>query len=133
MDQYHAGQWSHFGPGLTVDGDADLGRFRDCLQVRPAGGFGHPEDVLGQIFLGVLGVRELLLQEFGPLEFKGSRNVAQEEEAQRDVLVLAGVHRAAHLVGRVKEGFFDFHAWSPSISNCCRRVSRSGGQGSTKG
>ena len=76
----------------------------DCLalglQVWPAGLLRHPEDVLRDVFVAVL--RSL----FSPLGqhhrvalLEGVGDVLQEDEAEHDMLVLGGVHRAAERVG----------------------------------
>ena len=103
----------------VVDELADLGLLGIRLQVRPARLARHPEDVLGEVLVAVLGVdaglagaagrkapgglvlglrqqgRVLLLERVG--------DVLEEDEAEHHVLVLGRVHVAAHLVGRGPE------------------------------
>ena len=80
----------------AVDELADGGLARLGLQMSPAGLRRHPEDVLGDVLVAVLGSfgapfgqnRRMALLE-------GIGDVFQEDEAQDDVLVLGGVHAAA--------------------------------------
>ena len=65
--------------------------------------FGHPEDVLGAVFVGVFGVGARVValagDEFGAVFLEGVGDVLQEDEAEDDVLVFRGVHVVAELVG----------------------------------
>ena len=71
-------------------------------QVRPAGLLGHPEDVLGFVFVFVLGVGArvvaLARDEFGAVFLEGVGDVLEEDEAEDDVLVFRRVHVVAELV-----------------------------------
>ena len=79
-----------------VDELADGRLARLGLQMRPAGLRRHPEDVLGDVFVAVLGC---LGAPFGQNRrmalLEGVGDVFQKDEAQDDVLVLGRVHAAA--------------------------------------
>ena len=94
-------------PHGIVDLNPDIVGLGSGGKAGPAGLFGHPEDVFGRVFLGVFGVDHVVLQEFLLLGVKGGRDIAQEDQAKGDMLVFAGVHGAAHLVGSGKEGFLN--------------------------
>jgi hypothetical protein len=95
---------------VALDGDhgvvhdlADGGLLGAGLKVEPAGIGGHPEDVLGLVFVGVFGVRADVVafagEEFGAVFLEGIGDVFEEDEAEDDVLVLRRVHVIAELVG----------------------------------
>lgn len=68
------------------------------LELGPAGGFGHPKDVFGGVFVAVFGVRvRLFLQGLEPL-LEGVGDVLEENEPEDDVLIVPRVHIAAQLV-----------------------------------
>ena len=73
-----------------------VGLARLGLQMRPAGLRRHPEDVLGDVFVAVLGG---LGAPFGQNRrmalLEGVGDVFQKDEPQDDVLVLGRVHAAA--------------------------------------
>ena len=94
---------------VPLDGDhgvvhdlADGGLLRAILQVAPAGGRRHPEDILRLVFVGVLGIGPGILalarREQGVVFLEAVGDVLEEDEAQDDVLVLGGVHVVAQLV-----------------------------------
>ena len=58
------------------------------LQMRPARFLGHPEHVLGEVFVRVLGGGGVLGQQRGALRLEGVRDVLEEDQAERDVLVV---------------------------------------------
>jgi hypothetical protein len=91
----------------AVDLHPDLRGFGDGGDAGPAGGLGHPEDVLGEVFLGIFGVGVVLGFKLDALQIERSGDVAQEEKAEGDMLVFASVHGAAHLVGGGEQGFLD--------------------------
>ena len=69
-------------------------------QMRPTGLRRHPEDVLGGVLVAVLGgILAELGQDRGMAFLEGVGDVLQEDQAEHDVLVLGGVHRAAQGVG----------------------------------
>jgi hypothetical protein len=76
-----------------------------AFQVRPARLGRHPEDALGAVLVGVLGVSALGLlgQQRGVLLLEGVGDVLQEQQAEADVLVLGGVHAAAQGIGHLPE------------------------------
>ena len=70
------------------------------LEVRPAGFLRYPEDVFGNVFVAVLrGFLPPLSQHRRVALFEGVRDVLQEDDAEHDVLVLGGIHRAAKRIG----------------------------------
>ena len=93
------------GVHRIVDELADRGLLGLVLQVSPAGLGRYPEDVLGAVLVGVLGVSALLLLglEPGVRFLEGVGDVLEEDKAEDDVLVLGGVHRAAQRVGHFPE------------------------------
>src|SRR5450830_665134 len=98
----------------VVDELADLGLLGVGLQVAPARLARHPEDVVGEVLVAVFGVDAglagaagrkapggLLLglrQQGRVLLLERVRDVLEEDEAERHMLVLGRVHVAAHLV-----------------------------------
>ena len=86
-----------------VDDLADILRAGVSLNVGPAGRFGHPEDILGEVFLGVLGIGEIVLCELIVHRLEGFGNVFEEDQPQRDVFVLGRLQPAAHLVGCLEQ------------------------------
>ena len=80
---------------------ADRWLLRLGLQVRPARLGRDPEDVLGAVSVGVFGVGALVALglEPGVLFLESVGDVLEEDEAEDDVLVFGGVHRAAQGVG----------------------------------
>ena len=80
----------------TVDELADGGLARLGLEMRPAGLGRHPEDVLGNVFVAVLGG---LTAPFGENRrmalLEGVGDVFQKDETQDDVFVFGRVHAAA--------------------------------------
>jgi len=91
----------------VVEELADAGLLGGGLQLRPAGGFGNPEDVFGGVFVTVFGVSVRLGGESGVALLEGVRNVFEEDEAEDDVLVVGGVHIAAQLVGGLPKSLFE--------------------------
>jgi hypothetical protein len=95
---------------VALDGDhgvvhdlADGGLLGVGLEVRPARVGGHPEDVLGLVFVRVLGIGALVValagEELGAVLLEAVGDVLEEDEAEDDVLVLRRVHVVAQLVG----------------------------------
>ena len=65
------------------------------LQLRPPGLWRHPEDVLGDVLVPVLGGFFTPFGEhLGVALLEGIGDVLEEDEAEDDVLVLGGVHAA---------------------------------------
>ena len=91
------------GHGVVDDG-ADCGLVGLGLQDGPAGVGRHPEDVLGDVLVAVLGGFFTPLVEYDRVAFLESvGDVLEEDEAEDDVLVLGGVHAAAEGVGHAPE------------------------------
>ena len=86
-----------------VDQLADGGLLGVGLKMRPARLLRHPEDVFGEIFVGVFGGVGVFGQQRGTLCLEGVRNVLEEDQAERDVLVVGRLHVAAQLVGRLEQ------------------------------
>ena len=95
---------------VALDGDhgvvhdlADGGLLGAGLQVGPAGFGGHPEDVLGLVFVRVFGIGARVValagDELGAVFLEGVGDVFEEDEAEDDVLVFRRVHVVAQLVG----------------------------------
>src|SRR5205823_3826568 len=76
-----------------------LGPGLETLLAGPAGVLGNPEDVVGGVLVAVLRVGPRLGEQLRPVFLEGVGDVLEEDEAEDDVLVLGGVHRAAELVG----------------------------------
>ena len=87
----------------VVHGLADSGLLGAGLEVGPAGLGGHPEDVFGLVFVGVLGIGPgvfaLAGEELGAMFLEGVGDVFEEDEPEDDVLVFRRVHVVAELVG----------------------------------
>ena len=95
---------------VALDGDhgvvhdlADGGLLGAGLEVGPAGIGGHPEDVLGFVFVRVFGIGPgvvaLTGEELGAVFLEGVGDVFEEDQAEDDMLVLRRVHVVAQLVG----------------------------------
>ena len=69
------------------------------LEMRPARLLRHPEHVLGQILVRVLGGGGILGQQRRALGLEGVRDVLEEDQAERDVLVVGRLQVLAQLVG----------------------------------
>jgi len=82
---------------------SDGGLFRAVLQVAPARRGRHPKDVLGFIFVLILGIRAGVVafarDELGVVFLERVGDVFQEDEAEDDVLVFRRVHVIAELIG----------------------------------
>ena len=104
----------------VVDELADGGLAGLRLQVRPARLGRHPEDVLGAVLVGVLGVGALRLlgHELRVLLLEGVGDVLEEDQAEDDVLVLGGVHAAAQRVGHLPELGFVADGGAAVLSPC---------------
>src|SRR5690606_18837154 len=87
----------------VVDQGADLRALGVGLQMRPAAFLGYPEDVVGEVFVLVLGGLQVFGQEFCVARLEGIRDVLEENKAQGNVFVVAGLHIAAQLVGGLEE------------------------------
>ena len=92
------------GDHRIVDDLADRRLLGAGLEMRPAGSFGHPEDVLRFVFVRVFGIRALVValagDEFSAVLLERVGDVLEEDEAEDDVLVFRRVHVVAELVGR---------------------------------
>ena len=85
--------------------------------MRPSGLGRDPEHVCGAILVRVLrvGALGLLPRETGMRLFKGVGDVFQEDEAEHDVFVFRGVHRAAEGISHLPEfGFVACNGTRPS-------------------
>ena len=71
--------------------------------MRPAGLLGHPEDVFGGVFVGVLGGGRVFGEEGGAAGFEGDGDVLEEDQAEGDVLVVGRLQVLAQLVGGEEE------------------------------
>ena len=69
------------------------------LQMRPARLLRHPEHVLGEVFVRVLGGGGVFRQQCGALRLEGVRDVLEEDQPERDVLVVGRLKVLAQLVG----------------------------------
>ena len=69
------------------------------LQMRPARLLRHPEHVLGQILVRVLGSGGVFRQQRRALRLEGVRDVLEKDQAERDVLVVRRLEVLAQLVG----------------------------------
>ena len=80
-----------------------VGLLGAVLQVGPARGGRHPEDVLGSVFVRVFGIGAGVVafagDELGVVFLEGVGDVFEEDEAEDDVLVFRRVHVVAQLVG----------------------------------
>ena len=66
----------------------------------------HPEDVVGAVFVDVLGVGEFRLAvglELGIERLEAVRDVFQEDQAEHDMLVLRRIHAAPERVRHLPE------------------------------
>ena len=74
------------------------------LQIGPAGFLRHPEDVLGDVLVAILGS---LSAPFGQHRrmtlLEGVGDVFQKDKSEDDVLVLSGIHRSAQCIGHAPE------------------------------
>ena len=59
----------------------------------------HPEHVLGGIFVGVLGGVRVLGQQLGAPRLESVGDVLEEDQPERDMLVIRGLKVLAQLVG----------------------------------
>ena len=88
----------------VVDGPAYGGLTRLRSQPGPAGLGRHPEDVLRDVLVAVLGgVLAPLGEHLGAVLLEGVGDVLEEDETEDDVLVLGGVHAAAQGVGHAPQ------------------------------
>ena len=71
--------------------------------MRPACRLRNPENVLGEILLGILRVGQLVGEQLGPLGLEGVGDVLEEDQAEGDMLVIGRLHVAAQLVCRRPE------------------------------
>ncbi len=69
------------------------------LQVRPARILWHPEHVVGKVLVLVFGRLRIFGQQRLVPGLEGIGDVLQEDQPERDVLVVAWLHVAAQLVG----------------------------------
>jgi hypothetical protein len=95
------------GDHRFVDQASDGGLLGIGLQMRPAGFLRNPEDVLGEVFVGVLGALGVFGQKGGALGFESVRDVLEEDQAEDNVLVIRRLHVAAQLVGGLEEAGLD--------------------------
>ena len=76
-----------------------VGCFAFACKMRPARLLRHPEHVLGEVFVRVLGGVRVLGQQRGALRLEGVGDVLEEDQAERDVLVVRRLEVLAQLVG----------------------------------
>jgi hypothetical protein len=96
----------------VIDELANCGLRRVVLEDGPAALFRHPEDVLGPVFVRVLGVCAFGSEsdQFSTFSLEGVGDVLEEDEAKDDVLVLRRIHIVAESVGSGPElGFQAIH------------------------
>ena len=84
----------------VVDQFADGRLLGVGLEVRPAGILRNPEDVLGRVFVLVLGVGILIRQQSLISSLEGVRDVFQEDQAEDDVLVFRRLQVLPEFVSR---------------------------------
>ena len=70
-----------------------------ACKVGPAGLLRHPEDVFGKVFVRVFGGGRVLGQQCRLFGLEGVRDVLEEDQAKRYVLVVRGLQILAQLVG----------------------------------
>ena len=70
-----------------------------ACKMRPARLARHPEHVLGSIFVRVLGGERVLRQQRGAPRLEGVGNVLEEDQTERDMLVVGRLEVLAQLVG----------------------------------
>ena len=87
------------GGHRVVDQLADGRLLGVGLEVRPARLLRHPEHVLGEVFVRVFGSGGVLGQQRRALGLEGVRDVLEEDQAERDVLVVGRLQVLAQLVG----------------------------------
>ena len=68
-----------------------------------AGLLRYPEDVFGQVFVGIFGAFWLFGQQHLALQLKPVRDMLEKDQAKGDVLAIRRLHIAAQLVGRLDE------------------------------
>ncbi len=90
-----------------VDQLSDTGLLGAGLEVRPARGLWHPEDVVGPVFVLVLDAVRILFFEFGTLGHEAIGNMLEEDQAEDDVLVIGRLHIGANLVRRLEQFGFE--------------------------
>ena len=93
-----------------VQQHADVRLLGMIAQVRPAGGYGHKKDVLGQIFVAVLGVGPLVLAfpggQRGMQGLESIGDVLEEDQSKYHMLVLGGIDIFTQLVRRTPKLLF---------------------------
>lgn len=88
------------GGHRVVNERAYLGTLGVFLEIRPAGLGWHPEDIVGKVFVLVLGIREFIILERREFLHESVGDVFQEDQAEDDMLVFSGVHVAPKLIRR---------------------------------
>jgi len=73
------------------------------LEIRPPCQRRHPEHARGEVFFRVFRVRKLFSFQPGMLDVKSIRNVLQEDQPKRDMLVFRRLKIAAQLVGGLEQ------------------------------
>lgn len=93
--------------------------------MRPARLLWYPEHVVGQVLVLVLGSLRVFGQQRLVLGLEGIGDVLQEDEPERDVLVIAGLHVAAQLVSGLKKVSLEAKVAPVAVFVCivlCHRV-----------
>src|SRR5262249_30186065 len=88
-----------------IEANTDVRLSGGVLEDLPASLWRYPEDVLGTVLVGVLGVGSLgrCRDQPGPMVLEGIRDVLEEHQPEYYVLVLGRVHAAPQNVRRLPE------------------------------
>src|SRR5690606_6090494 len=73
------------------------------LEMLPAGGLGYPENIVGAVFVLVLGPFGIVALELRALRHEAIGDVLEEDQAEDDVLVIRRLHVAAELVRSLEQ------------------------------
>ena len=105
-----------------VHGLADGRLPRPGLQVCPAGFLGHPENVLGDVLVAILGSLVSPPGQHGRVPLRERvRDVLEEDQAEHDVLVLGRIHRAPERIRhRPQFGLVSGHGAAIGLLVCHR-------------
>jgi hypothetical protein len=90
-----------------VDQLADDGLLGAGLQVRPVGVGWYPDYVFGEVCVGVFCVIRIFCQQRLTLQLEPIRDVLEEDQTKRDMLVIRGLHVATQLVGGLEQAGFN--------------------------
>jgi hypothetical protein len=63
----------------------------------------HPEDVFGQVFVGIFGAFGLFGQQHLALQLKPVRDMLEKDQAKGDVLAIRRLHLPRNFIGRLDE------------------------------